>query len=122
MDARWEAVKWEVQCCCRRGVARGDRAIAEVGRAWKVKYKAGPTGTTALRGNSGDILEASHRARPQSVARVLSQQAGIHATPTVPPKARPNTSRLRIKANFADGSRAYKKTCPSRSKERHSCQ
>ena len=42
VNARWEAVKWEVQW----KVVRWHVAIARcryVGRAWKVRYKGGPT-------------------------------------------------------------------------------
>jgi hypothetical protein len=40
VNARWEAVKWQV---VEQSVARGNRAMQRVGRAWKVRYKGGPT-------------------------------------------------------------------------------
>lgn len=58
MNARWEAVKWEDST-----VVRWHVAIARcryVGRAWKVKYKAGPCALRGGGGNSGDLLEKSH--------------------------------------------------------------
>ena len=82
-------------------------------------------------GNSGDILEKSHcPSQPGYSTRHTNMACGgkgvcasIPPSPrgTITPqslkKARPNTSRLRITSPTA-----YKKTCPSRSKERHSCQ
>jgi hypothetical protein len=86
-------------------------------------------------GNSGDLLEKSHCPSQQGNCTRHTQtwhvEGGRRAcfnnrpSPDLPvaqshlspPKVRPNTSRLRITSPTA-----YKKTCPSRSKERHSCQ
>ena len=57
MNARWEAVKWEV--VREQSGGTWESRDAEVGRAWEPGIRAGHA---ALRGNSGDILEKSHRA------------------------------------------------------------
>lgn len=116
-----------------RVVARGNRAIAGVGRAWKVKYKGGPT-DYQLCVETAVIFSKSLRRK--ALHGVLSQQQGYtrllqgmwrKSLFTRSSRCTPQPQRVRptphaCVSKVADGSRRYKKTCPSRSKERHSCQ